>query len=664
MNSTNAPAGSLPTVSFGKTAAQRAKLRLRPWVILASVGALLCLSTEIEVLKHVDSLSLYLTYSEVAVVAGIALLFSLGAAITLWICALLVTQIACLLPVLKRYRVFLGWYLALTAAFSSFFLEAFNAIGLLVFSQWKPSLQKQIVIVCGFVIFWLVGLICIGIRRLQDFCAARLVPVFWVHVALGMVILLLLLSDGARPFRGYAQPGHAVAASQLPDIYLITIDALRAADTSVYGYDRVTTPNLQRFAQRSFTFDYFFSNSNFTTPGATSIETGKLPWSHRVFQFNGFLRGEAKHDNLAALLRERGYYTAMISSNYPATPLAHRTLSSYDAVEYVPPLGFAGYWLGLVTLTESKHQYVLGAALPNRLGLVRSMVDALLWPHRYPSPAEAVFNRARSLLERRDIEQPRFLWTHILPPHDPYLPPDGYQTQFLPSMAMPRYQDFLLMQNGKLPPGVSIAQLKAQYDEMVLYADAVVGDYLNWLDRTGRLDRAIVIITSDHGESFEHNLLFHGGPNLGNGVIRIPLMVHLPGQREGARISQAAQQADLLPTVSDLVGSPVPSWTDGTSLKPLLQGKVLPSRFLFSMNLEPNSAFGTVTRGEVAVLNDEFKYETVLGSEPQERALYRYRIDPFEEHDLTLEEPRTASYLNNVLLDKLKEINGRWPAPK
>src|SRR5208337_1555556 len=110
-------------------------------------------------------------------------------------------------------------------------------------------------------------------------------------------------------------------------------------------------------------------------------------------------------------------------SNYAATPILSRTLASYDAVEYIPLQGFAGYWLRLANLVGTKRQYILDAALPNRLGFVRSVADALIWPSRYPSPAEPVFDRARILLERSDITQPRFLWAHILPPHDPYLPP-------------------------------------------------------------------------------------------------------------------------------------------------------------------------------------------------------------------------------------------------
>jgi arylsulfatase A-like enzyme len=194
----------------------------------------------------------------------------------------------------------------------------------------------------------------------------------------------------------------------------------------------------------------------------------------------------------------------------------------------------------------------------------------------------------------------------------------------------------------------------------VLYADDAVGNFLDWLDRKGLLDGALVIVSADHGESFEHHMYLHGGPNLYSGLIHIPLLIHLPGQRQGEHISQSAQQADLLPTVLDLIGTPVPNWTDGTSLKPLLERKPLPERYLFSMNLEPDGTFGSISKGTIAVVDHEFKFVTYLRSKREE--LYRYRTDPLEEHDLLQSEPDAAARLRDVLRTNLDQANQRFAA--
>lgn len=634
---------------------QPSETPLRPWGMFASMTAFLCLAVEVTFLEHIDGLSLYLTYSEIAIVVGITLVMFLCAAFGCWLCVLFLVQTASLVPALKRRKAALAWYLGIGIGLCYFVLAIIETARSLV-PSWKPSTLSELLIVTGLAALCLLGMSRGNTHHLQHFGMSRLLPIFSVHFALAVVTLVFLLSDGTHLFHDYAPSGHSTAAL-LPDIYLITIDALSAEDSSLYGYGRPTTPNLERFAQRSFTFDYFFGDSNFTTPGTTSIATGKLPWSHRVFQLSGFLRGDAVDENLSTLLRQRGYYTAMISSNYAATPILNRTLRAYDAVEYVPPQGFEGACLRLANLVGTKRQYVLDAALPNRLGFLGSRFDALIWPFRYPYPAEWVFDRARTLLERSDITQPRFLWAHILPPHDPYLPPPPYRNRFSTAKGSLPYRDFLRMHTRTPPREVSPSDLRARYDEMVLYADDVVGHFLDWLDQTGCLDRAVVIVSADHGESFEDGRLFHGGPNMNQGVIHIPLLIHLPGQQKPARVTQVAQQADLLPTLIDLIGGQVPSWTDGASLKPALEGKVLPERYIFSMNLEQDRVFDPISKGTLVVFDDEFKY--VLSLDSHQELLYRYRTDRLEEHNLIASETGVAKHLHDVLLAKLQEVNER-----
>ncbi len=643
---------SLPNEKVA-VASRRPEVRLRTGLILLSIVALFCLSAETELIEQIDSLSLYMTYGEIARDAGVALMILVGMAFTWWVVVLLTVWIADLLPWTKRRSTALGWHLGLAVPLSYLFLDIFGATKAQIFPQWHSGLLVWLLAgsVC------LAGLMAVDLFRLQEFCRTRLVPIAWAHIALAVVAATVLMARGVYLFHDYVRQGHAASASQLPDIYLVTIDALSAEDTSLYGYSRATTPNLDRFAQRSFTFDHFFANSNFTAPSTTSIETGKLPWSHRIFQQGGFLRDEAQGENLAALLRQRGYYTAMIAGNQWAAPFRHRTLASYDAVEYAAPLGLDGIWFRYTNLIGLNTQYTLYGALLKRLGRAINYVDAVIWPHRYPAPAEAVFGRARTLLERSDIAQPHFLWTHILPPHDPYLPPSPYRGRFLNAGQLNRASDLLSLRNYALPAGTSASELRARYDEMVLYADASVGSYLDWLDRTGRLEHAIVIVAADHGESFEHHWFLHAGPPLYNSLIQVPLLIHMPGQKQGEHIAELAQQADLLPTILELVGASPPNWTDGISLKPALEGKALPERYIFSMNLEPDRIFGTISKGTLAVMDDQFKY--IIRLDSHEESLYRYKTDRLEEHNLIASETDAAKRLHDVLMAKLREVNER-----
>jgi arylsulfatase A-like enzyme len=629
---------------------------LRSGLALLSVVALFSLCLEVELLQQIDSLRLYLSTREIAMEAGVALLLSLGMATLWWVFVLLVGQLARTISRNWRFRVQLHWYLWIAAPLSYLILDLFEDCKLELFPQRHAGTRVQIFSALVLICVCIASFLPIGWRAIQRFSRSRLVPIGWAHILLGLVAAVALWSHGVRLFHDYERPRNAAVVSTSPDIYFITIDALRAEDTSLYGYDLPTTPNLEKFAQRSFIFDHFYANSNFTTSTTTTIETGKLPWSHRVFQVGGFLRDRNQQENLAAELRQQGYYTAMISSNFLAAPFRHRTQGSYDSVQYASPIGSTGLRLREANLTGVNTQFTLGFSLVRGAATLGAYLDSLIWRNRYPYPAEDVFRRATDFLAQPSRSQPVFLWLHIFPPHDPYWVPSSYRYRFL-SKRVRSYAD-LTPDTGKPHPGVTVEQLRAAYDEMILYADHAVGEYLDWLDRTGRLDRSIVIISADHGELFDHNRLGHGGSGLYNGVVHIPLLIHLPGQTHGASIQELSQQADLLPTFLDLIGATAPSWAEGISLKPALEGKSMPERYIFSMNLEPNRIFDPVTKGTVAVMDSDFKFVRSLESGKDQ--LYRYRTDQNEERNLVQSEPEVAGRMRKVLLDKINEVNQRF----
>ncbi len=644
------------------TTIRQPERQLCPWLGLATGAALVCSSLEIELLEQLDSLSKYMTFREIAWDSALALLVLLGVTLLWWLFGLLLVVIANVNSRKGRDFYSLFWHFALILPLSYFFLDLFGAIRLEFFPHWFPELTGWITLSLVFLVLAGVCIYTIDVPKIQRFCRHYVAPIGYMHFGLAAIATVGLLGHNIHLYRDYIHSGRTVSAANLPDVYLVTVDALRAEDMSLYGYDRSTTPNLDRFAQRSFTFDAFFANSNFTTPATTSIETGKLPWSHRVFHLGGFLRGEAQKENLAELLHQQGYYTATISSNYLATPLLHRTLPSYDASEYHPPQNVFGVSIRYSNILGLNTLHTFTGPLLTRLAGVRFYLETLIWNQYYPSPSRPVFEDARALIGREDISQPRFVWVHILPPHDPYLAPPPYKGRFLPGDKLTRAYNFLGLRNTTKPQSATTEELRARYDEMILYADNSVGEFLDWLDRTGRADRSIIIISADHGESFEHNWFLHSGRHLFNGVIHIPLLIHLPGQKQGGRITYAAQQSDLLPTILDLLGRPAPPWTDGVSLKPLLEGQTLPERYIMSMNLEPNSEFDSITKGTLAIMDDEYKYVLYLDSKVE--VLYNYRKDETEEHNLIDTEPEIAKQMRDALLSKLRHVNNEPLLPQ
>jgi arylsulfatase A-like enzyme len=266
-------------------------------------------------------------------------------------------------------------------------------------------------------------------------------------------------------------------------------------------------------------------------------------------------------------------------------------------------------------------------------------------------PPELVFDRTLPLIT--SLKQPSFIWSHIVPPHAPYLPVAPFKYRFGSSdefSGLKVQEGFGNFYSPKQQAAVD--QLRLRYDEFILDTDSRVGDYLGKLKKLGRFDDSIIVITSDHGESFTKNFLQHGGPYLHQPLIHVPLMIHLPGQKEGKRIPFYAGHVDLLPTVMDLLDLPIPKWAEGESLKAaMLEGKPtsLPK---FSMNLDQDSRFAPPSKGTVAVMQDGWKLVRYLATGKEE--LYHLASDPGETADLASSNPEQAKKMRDLIYARFK----------
>ena len=139
-----------------------------------------------------------------------------------------------------------------------------------------------------------------------------------------------------------------------------------------------------------------------------------------------------------------------------------------------------------------------------------------------------------------------FAWIHLYDPHDPYEPPEPYASQYA----------------GR------------PYDGEVAWTDELIGRLEDGLQRLGRKDETLLVVTSDHGEGLgEHGETVHGF-FVYESTLRVPLIVRGPTVTPGRRMKGVARSVDLLPSVLDLLGVPTPAgWKgSGRSLAPVLRG--------------------------------------------------------------------------------------------
>lgn len=309
-------------------------------------------------------------------------------------------------------------------------------------------------------------------------------------------------------------------------VLLVSIDTLRPDRTSVYGAQRPTTPELEHLAADGLVFETAVAPAPWTIPSHASLLTSTPPELH------GAQTEREIHPGLPLLsqvLRAAGWSTA----GFVDTP-----------------------WLGAFGFERGYDHYDAEA------------------PPQGTSRRGAAATRQRILKWLSGASGDAFIFWHVMDVHGPYGAPAPYGGRFrnhleikpddrLAHLRQLGYHDYL--QLGRFR---SFADLLAAYDEGVLAADAELGRLLAVLRETGLYDDALIIVTSDHGESFmDHGVWVGHGLFLTEDEIRVPLVIKLPGNRHaGTRVTEMVRLLDVAPTVLDTVDISAPSSFSGLSL--------------------------------------------------------------------------------------------------
>ncbi len=404
-----------------------------------------------------------------------------------------------------------------------------------------------------------------------------------------------------------------------PNILLVTFDALSAEDMSLYGYRLPATPHIDEFARKSSVFTNFYSGSTFTTPSISTMLTGLQPSEHHVYQLQGRLRGSAAMDTLPHTMRAGGYSTAASISNPYAYFLNQGLASDYDAL--AEPAYRTSDFMRFWDATRILHQRRPFGSPPGEFDEFEEAWDFIpkhlekYSPHlfgrtRSGFPPANGFIQARELLGR--MPDGFFLWVHIFAPHWPYLPDPENLGRFLPSNEMRTVAEQTAVPWPKYAPEqqVLVDKARLRYDEFIANADSAFGAFLSPLEDAGRLRNTAVIVSADHGESFEGGICGHETRYQTRPEIHVPLIVRMPGQERGSRVAITADQTSLAPTILEIAGLQRPERMRGPSLMPWLNkdNEGAGQGLAFTQYLERNSVFKPVTHGTVGVIDGRHQY--------------------------------------------------------
>lgn len=633
---------------------------LRPsgWAMFAACFAALgIIWMPLVLLRQIDAFVAFLTPLELARDTGLAYLLLLLPAAALAALGKLAARISSALGAPAGWAASLGWAVVLLptlwvcvwqlAASSWAWLRAVTG------TDWSMSPQGRVLASLVLLALLILAMHRLGPGGLMRWVVSRLSGVAKPALALILPAVIAVMLDPPRFSLGgklTASTPAAVSVSK-PDIFLITIDTLAEQDARVCADGPTLMPRLREFAQRASCFRQHYANGNFTTPSTATIETGALPWTHWAVQIVSRIAEPLQGPSLAARLRDAGYETHSISANLLASPRHHGTELGYDRHKIADSssLGIKPRQ-ALTAFPNTTLAFWLSSLIP-----FLDTIDVYTHGPNTPYAPEYAYAEVPPLLNRGG--KPKFVWVHTLPPHDPYLPPAATKYKLLARGELERWSEFLPM--GPYAPEQQswIDKHRLRYKESIMGADLALGRLLDQLEREGRLENALVIISSDHGESFVRGFMGHAGEMIHNAVLQVPLVVKLPGQTQGQIVDTPVSLADLAPTMVDYAGAdPLPA-ADGRSLRPALEGRSFPVRPVYAMAMERQSRFEKLRYGHYAII--EGQHKLVLHLAEQRIELYDLAVDPGEERDIASLQPEVAGRLRAALEQQLAAVEAR-----
>jgi arylsulfatase A-like enzyme len=379
-------------------------------------------------------------------------------------------------------------------------------------------------------------------RRFSKLIAKIRIPYNGKKAGLSIAAILILIA-GAISFAA------APPAPQDPNVILIVADQLRADRIHAYGNPRLTTPNIDRLAERGTRFARYFTVGSWTAPSFSALHTSLFPSRSGVtlFWHPGMPVLNKDVPVMAEVFKYHGYYTTALVNN----SLAGQALTGR---------GFDEYYEGAAIAIDVTERVGLGANSQHT--------------------APATLDRVIPWLDRHRAQR-FFLYVHFWEPHSPYNPPpedDIFKSDAYPYLSDTGYDVATgpLKRLAMLEDQKAIERLYQLYDGKIHFVDRYIGKLLDHVRELGLEGNTVIALTSDHGEllythpkdflTFDHRSLYDEN-------LHIPFIVAGPGVPHGQVLNGLGSNIDSAPTLLDLAGLPPLDDAEGHSLVPMIQGK-------------------------------------------------------------------------------------------
>lgn len=392
------------------------------------------------------------------------------------------------------------------------------------------------------------------------------------------------------------------------DIIFITADQWRGECLSILGHPMVKTPNLDALAREGVLFRRHYANAVPCGPSRASLHTGMYLQNHRSGTNGTPL--DARHTNWAKEVARIGYDPVLFG--YTDTSQDPREakendpwLNTYEGpLPGIRPVCMFGSWpvqwveylksKGYETPEDTRFAYGMREAGPD-------YEDGAAHPKPliYPQADDDTSFVVNRLIDYVDAQTTPFVaHLSLLRPHPPFVAPEPFNAMYDPAEAPGFTRKATPAEEGAQHPWLAhqlsnrlyrapanekkLRRLKAVYFGLMSLVDAEIGRLVAYLKKSGRWDRTLIVFTSDHGEQMgDHWLL--GKCGYFDGSYQIPLIIRDPRRKadagRGKIVERFTENIDIMPTMLDYVGAPLPVQCDGQSLRPFLEGQAAPKNW-------------------------------------------------------------------------------------
>jgi arylsulfatase A-like enzyme len=375
--------------------------------------------------------------------------------------------------------------------------------------------------------------------------------------------LLILLLTGVATLTGCGSG----EPPDRPNIVFVVWDTVRADHLGLYGYQRPTTPFLDKWAQDARVYDDCITVGSTTVPSHSSMFTGLLPTEHGTSNEKYVLSDE--FETLAELLRAAGYGTYMFSAN-PFVSEWKENASLTQGFDTVEHPWSERYYDRAIRITLSKVKpYDRSNPLAERIRTGKPLIH---W--NVKASGELAQQGVKSWLGQQDPDRPFFIFLNYMEAHAPLLPSDEHRLKMMsPEQVRASYNvnrhfmpvwSYVFGLENYTPE--EIALTAATYDAAILELNILFQNLIGALEADGRLENTIVVLLGDHGDQLgEHHMLDHQF-SVYEPLMHIPLVVYYPKRFAPGRDPRPVMNLDLFPTLLELAGLKPPVPTKGISL--------------------------------------------------------------------------------------------------